>query len=301
MILTPEILENKQVRHLAAVISVMCSDKERNYSFADYAKNHDADSNGHISENHLQDYEHSQQLLITWCFKVVDRFTIQREIVSITMSFVDRFISAHHQFSNHKALKLVTVSALHLAVKVHEPQMLHKLGILPVLSKGEFQMEHIIRMELLILQSLAWRLYPPTTLSFIMHFMELLKFSLPHSASHLSAEDVVEVASFFSELEVFDYTLASVKPSLVAFAAILNAMEHLSSVVRSGACGTCERSIECLTSFFPLLADDREQLEAIRSRLWMLYDGAGGFASCETGLSASIPRRSPVSITAALR
>jgi len=70
MILTPEILENKQVRHLAAVISVMCSDKERNYSFADYAKNHDADSNGHISENRLQDYEHSQQLLITWCFKV---------------------------------------------------------------------------------------------------------------------------------------------------------------------------------------------------------------------------------------
>jgi hypothetical protein len=76
-------------------------------------------------------------------------------------------------------------------------------------------------MEDSMLQSLNWYVHPPTSFAFCRDLMRLVSGDITPRARH----DVTELARFLTELSVCDYWFVTKKPSSIALAAIINALE----------------------------------------------------------------------------
>lgn len=77
----------------------------------------------------------------------------------------------------------------------------------------------------LLYRTLSWQVHPPTAFCFEKHLL----FLLP-SNNCLSTDDrhaILEFARFLTELSVIDYFFVPYKPSVVAFGALLNAMDDI--------------------------------------------------------------------------
>ena len=79
-------------------------------------------------------------------------------------------------------------------------------------------------MERRILEALQWRVNPPTSMDFVRSFMNLIP------AKFLDKESrklILELAKYQVDVSVVHYEFCTEKSSVVAFAALLNAMESV--------------------------------------------------------------------------
>lgn len=159
-----------------------------------------------------------REKICEWCYQVVDHFDFNREVVSVAMSYLDRYLATRPV--NRRIFQLAAMTALYLAIKLFEPGKLRMSSLID-LSRGYFLAEHIVTMEDSMLQSLNWHVHPPTPFAFCRDFSELLSQDLSPSARH----DVGELSRFLTELSVCDYWFVTKKPSSVALASIINAVE----------------------------------------------------------------------------
>jgi len=158
-----------------------------------------------------------------WYYEVVDLFEISREVVSISLNLLDRFLA---KVSCEKAqFQLAAIATLNIAIKLQETRPL-KLATFMKLSRGCFTVENIIDCEFLILQTLSWHVHPPTSLSFARIFLKLLPSSIPL----LTKNNMLEYSEFMLEVAVCEYSLVASRPSVLAFAAILNSIQDIGSV-----------------------------------------------------------------------
>lgn len=160
-----------------------------------------------------------REKICEWSYQVVDHFDFNREIVSISLSYLDRFLCSRPV--NKKIFQLAAMTTLYLAIKLYEPGKL-RMSSLIELSRGYFTMEHIVAMEEEILSGLSWNMHPPTALTQVQHFLQLL----PMPCNTLPIKhDITELSRFLTELSVCDYYFVTRRPSSVALASIFNAME----------------------------------------------------------------------------
>jgi hypothetical protein len=167
-------------------------------------------------------YSNWREKICHWSYNVVDHFNLSREIVAISMSLFDRFVATQGAECDGNLALLVSLTTLHLAVKLHETKKI-KLSTLASLSRGQFGPEDIEVMEWEILKALKWNVHPPTTVSFISH---LLLF-LPVEVRQAVRKDLFEMSRYLTELSVCDTALVEVKPSSIAYAIILSVMEEM--------------------------------------------------------------------------
>lgn len=207
--------------------------------------------------------EYCREQIVEWSFRVVDYFRIDREVVAVSMSFLDRFLAKCR--CDRSSFKLAATTTLHLAVKLLYPCKLADLGILSDLSRGEFDMNDVAEMETHILSSLSWKLHPPTSIAFVSFILDYFFATTKASLSIADYDDIYDVASFFAELAVCDYFFVPLKGSSIALASILNALEgmfgpdnHLASEILRLA-----RKFE---------VGQPQDLPAARNRLWELYE-----------------------------
>lgn len=208
--------------------------------------------------------EYCREQIVEWSFRVVDYFRIDREVVAVSLSYLDRFLEKCH--CDRTSFKLAATTTLHLAVKILYPCKLVDLGILSDLSRGEFDMADVCEMETHILRSLSWKLHPPTSVAFVSLCLDYFFCCRGHKLTSADCDDIYDVASFFSELAVCDYYFVTMRSSLSALAAILNALEgmfgpenHLTGEIISVA-----RTLHIIPS--------AQDLSAARNRLWELYE-----------------------------
>mmetsp|Transcript_36799 Transcript_36799/g.56355 ORF Transcript_36799/g.56355 Transcript_36799/m.56355 type:complete len:203 (+) Transcript_36799:106-714(+) len=90
-----------------------------------------------------------REKICEWSYQVVDHFDFNREIVSISLSYLDRFLSTRPV--NKKIFQLAAMTTLYLAIKLNEQGTL-KMSSLIELSRGYFMVEHIAAMEEAILR-----------------------------------------------------------------------------------------------------------------------------------------------------
>jgi hypothetical protein len=180
--------------------------------------------------------------LCEWCYEVVDHFAFDREAVSIALNYLDRAVALKTESSadgtTKREFQLIAVTSLYIAIKLHGetdsadgPRRKLRIDAFVELSRGFFQVEVIEAMERNIIESLDWRLNPPTSLRFISNFLRLLpawsinEHCTPHAAVTGS---IYDVARYLSELSVcvsdfsFDF-----KTSTIAYASILCTLEAL--------------------------------------------------------------------------
>ena len=207
--------------------------------------------------------EYCREQIVEWSFRVVDYFRIDREVVAVSLSFLDRFLASC--ICDRTSFKLAATTTLHLAVKLLYPCKLGDLGILSDLSRGEFDMRDVSQMEAVILRSLTWNLHPPTSITFAALFLDCFFCSRVVSMSSTDLDDVYDVSLFFCELAVCDYFFAPQKASTVALASILNALEGMFGPENGVAPEVLQLARElklCVSA----------ELSIVRNRLWELYE-----------------------------
>lgn len=121
-------------------------------------------------------------------------------------------------------------------------------------------------METNILHALQWNLHPPTGAAFTSIFLDYFFASRMVTITNTDLDDVYDVSSFFSELGVCDYFFVQVRPSTIAIASILNAVEGMYGPDHSLVTDILS-SAQRLR--FPILQLD---VAAARNRLWELYE-----------------------------
>jgi len=168
-----------------------------------------------------------REKICEWIFQVIDHFDFNRETASISLNYLDRYLSKH--VVSTKNIQLAAMTSLFLAIKLYEPSTLKILSF-NELSRGYFKTEHIIMMESSILWTLSWYVHPPTPLNFVSHFMPLLEES---GCSLSVALEIKEVAQFLTELSVCDYYFTTRKPSSIGLGALLTSFDSFDERVLS--------------------------------------------------------------------
>ncbi|KAL7577748.1 hypothetical protein ACA910_010510 [Epithemia clementina (nom. ined.)] len=165
-----------------------------------------------------------REKICEWSYQVIDHFDFSREVVAIAMNYLDRYLAT--KFANKKIFQLAAMTALFLAVKLHERSKLSMSSMIE-LSRGSFNLEQMVVMEISLIRGLRWHLHPPTAQSFVQRFLLLV----PSTAISPDAlYDVLELSRFLTELSVIDYFFVTQRPSHIGLAALLNAMQDIAAV-----------------------------------------------------------------------
>lgn len=90
-----------------------------------------------------------REKICEWCYQVIDHFDFNREVVEISLSYLDRFLCT--RTVTKKAFQLAAMTCLYMAIKLYEPTSL-KISSIIELSRGYFTIEHIVAMENTILR-----------------------------------------------------------------------------------------------------------------------------------------------------
>jgi lipoyl(octanoyl) transferase len=80
---------------------------------------------------------------------VIDHFDFSREIVSISIHYLDRYLATRPV--NKKLFQLAAMTTLYLAIKLYEPGSLSMASMIE-LSRGYFKVEQMAEMEMTILR-----------------------------------------------------------------------------------------------------------------------------------------------------
>jgi hypothetical protein len=200
-----------------------------------------------------------REKMCEWAYRVVDHFHASREIVASAFSYLDRFVDRCS--CDRAAFKLCAMTSVYMATKVFNSREI-SMSSLADLSRGEFDMAHISEMEGIILQTLDWRMHPPTTQCFINHLHALVP--LPTGPV---TRAIFQRATFFAELSLFDYCFVTQSKSAIAIAALMNAMEGMEGTVTRTEQEQFTRTIKDMVD----LEHSKELIDSIRNRLWYVY------------------------------
>jgi hypothetical protein len=231
---------------------------------------------------------------------VVDHFDMNREVVSIAMSHLDRFLDSYTGEVDKNLFQLLAMTCLYLSIKLNEykhlliPGSTSSMGTILKLSRGVFTLGQMEKMEYEVLQLLRWHVHPPTPQLFVKHFLFFLS---------VEAQEVHDLTQFMIELSVMDYFFVSFKPSEVAVASLLNALERLDPA------STSRLHLSFLSQFVDIHSPN---VIACRERLVLIYAQANdqeslldstptkGNGSASASEHAPLQRTtSPVSVMAA--
>ncbi|GKY94207.1 hypothetical protein MPSEU_000386700 [Mayamaea pseudoterrestris] len=226
-----------------------------------------------------------RERICEWSYQVIDHFDFSREVVSISMHYLDKYLATRPV--NKKQFQLAAMTSLFIAIKLHEPGRLSMSSMIE-LSRGYFRPEQMAAMEMSILRTLCWHMHPPTSFSFVKHMLLLLP---QVSVSMETRHDVLELARFLTELSVIDYYFVMHRTSTIAVAALMIAMEELPGSSRA----TTNLLVSELAKI-SLLHGSSEELAACRGRLRLLY-AQGGYSHPSAAAEARPDTNSPVCVS----
>ena len=154
---------------------------------------------------------------------IVDNHLLDRELVAVAMSYMDRYM-AKHQVKHHHAYHLVAMTSLYMTIKIYRHNgKCAGVSSFATLSKGLFTEHDLLDMEQSILDTLEWRMHPPTPFA----YLELLMLFVPRGAcNRFSRRALFERIKYLLELSVTVQFFFGKKPSNIAIAAFIEVMEH---------------------------------------------------------------------------
>lgn len=170
--------------------------------------------------------------LVDWCYQIIDNWTLGRETVAIAMNIADRFMctpEAHDILYHRGKYQLVIVTSLYISIKIYEPLAFGSKDFVE-LCKSLYSEKKIEDMECQILQGLNWRLCCPTSLQ-IAHTILSLMFCRVQEKGILLNQDlrdlILEEVAFQTEVSIQEHYFMTQRPSTIAIAASLNAIEQV--------------------------------------------------------------------------
>lgn len=90
-----------------------------------------------------------REKICEWSYQVIDHFDFSREVVSVSIHLLDRYLAT--RTVNKKVFQLAAMTTLFLAIKLYEPGKLSMSSMIE-LSRGFFLVEQMAAMEVSILR-----------------------------------------------------------------------------------------------------------------------------------------------------
>lgn len=246
-----------------------------------------------------------------WMYDICDYFLLNREVVGIALFYVDRYFTITFDAAagqvpvTRRQFQLVALTGLYIAVKLHgedrheNPACQKSLGssgqsddsqpwnrrrsdfsvaVCASISRDQFLLSEIEESERIMLNTLDWYMNPTVSSG---NVIDSLVAYLPSAMNGRPTIFVYDSAKYLSELSVSVPALNLVyKPSLVAYASILYALETLNTKLPHDACCTAQIRKEYInlisrasSDYFCLDKVDRAKqiLQAICSNLSDLF------------------------------
>jgi hypothetical protein len=269
---------------MTRVIVMIVQENSSHYRCGDYLQRRKlvSDEGAPAAEETTEVDTLCREKMCEWSYRVVDHFHASRDIVGIAFNYLDRFVDKCS--CDRFAFKLASMTCLYMATKLFHCREI-SMSCLAELSRGEFDAIHIAEMEVIILQTLNWRLHAPTSQCFINQFQGLL----PTTKQGPATRAIYQRAMFFGELSLFDYCFVSQPRSAVAIAAILNAMEGMDehAVSREDHVVFLAAVKEAVgVAYVP------ELIDSIRNRLWYVYSQSAQYQEDEDLPTEDLPHGS---------
>jgi Cyclin, N-terminal domain len=170
--------------------------------------------------------------MCAWCYQVADFCKFSRESVEIAMSYLDRFMLTQPHgidaLQSRNTYQLAAMTTLYTAIKIHERQAMSP-DVISQLSQGSYSPQQVEAMEAKILDALDWRMNPPTITSFARELLAITGDEL----SPREHEVAIELTRLQSEVATAAYHLIATPRSVIALAAVTNALESLGTIKRT--------------------------------------------------------------------
>lgn len=205
--------------------------------------------------------------IIEWMYVLIKYCKLNHEATAAAVYYLDAAVvcPSSSLINSPRDYQLCAMTALHLALKVYDSPLtrLVKLSCFVKLGNGEFTVDDIIQKEQDMVRALGWRISPPTADCFLQRYMELLpfldddednddehNFELSSDSDQNSSEDeneendqlgpserrrrnrlrkLEEIASEYIEVAMARDRFLCVPPSVIAYAALLSAIEIYSN------------------------------------------------------------------------
>ncbi|RZC62790.1 hypothetical protein C5167_024523 [Papaver somniferum] len=163
----------------------------------------------------------SRQNAINWILKVHEHYHFRPVTAYLTVNYLDRFLSSYPlPDGNGWPLQLLSVACLSLAAKMEELKVPNLIDLQISEPKFVFNSSMILRMELLVMSNLKWRLRSVTPFDYLDYFVSKLpsSFGSPRNVfftrTFSRASDLI-----FGTIRVTDFL--SYSPSIIAAAAVI--------------------------------------------------------------------------------
>ena len=181
-----------------------------------------------------------RKMLVDWCYGIVDHFRLPRESVAIAMSMVDQFLdmpsctneaarAADGSLHSQEKFQLLAIAALYGSIKANKRFVDISSDLFADICGGLYTKEVIEGMEHILFRSglLLRCMYAPTAYQVGHSILSLL---VPHvSLSAATWAFILEEMMYQTEHAVRDYYFSTQRTSTIALAALLNAIDGMSS------------------------------------------------------------------------
>jgi hypothetical protein len=161
--------------------------------------------------------KHWRQSIVEWMYDIVDSAGMQRDVVAVASYYLDAT-----PVSTREEYQLCAMTALQLAMKLYCSSSMSWSSLVR-LSRGTFNEDDICDMESRILESLKWRVHPPTANCFLREFLQLL----PESVDTNSLYRLEQISRFVTEFASCLNIFCQYQPSHLAFAGMCVAMQRM--------------------------------------------------------------------------
>jgi hypothetical protein len=225
-----------------------------------------------------------REKICQWTYNVVDTYDLPREIVALSLDYFDRYLATRGNQGNGTLALLVSLTTLHIAMKIHSSSGTFKLQKLAELSRGQFGPRHIEQMEWQIMMALSFKLHPPTLFQFVSYYLMLFPSEVSNiqatSPNHAVRKELFEVSIYLAELSVCDSFFVTYPSSIISLAALSNVMDDMpTSKLSATAKQEFWRCLNTYLGFHPQAvgATDRlQQLQEAKDRLRHMFHATSG-------------------------
>jgi len=163
-----------------------------------------------------------RRCLVDWLSVISKKLKLSNGVLHISVKYLD-LVMDKCDFPNQSQLTLCAICCLWIASKLDErDDLIPPLVSLKCIVHNNYTCDDFLQMELIIMQSLDWRLLLPTTEHFIGHYEEsCLCDSDLHVGCVIKNMDkahsyLLKYIGYFLEVSLQDYMFYSYLPSLIA-------------------------------------------------------------------------------------
>ncbi|CAB4007025.1 Hypothetical predicted protein [Paramuricea clavata] len=162
---------------------------------------------------------------MSWLRVLNENFRLQPESFVLAVHIFDKFLLTTKV--RVKYLRCVAITAYFISIKaVEEDENIPVVGVVLEASQCGCSKSDILKMELIILKTIDWKIYVATPMIFLQHFYQMLFAAYRSDIKNISEKLLVEAEGTIQEC-MCKWQLTKFKSSILAYAVLVSKFQGI--------------------------------------------------------------------------